>query len=96
MSELLDRARVLALLAELGQRLDARGVTVEIYVVGGTAMTLAYDRMRLTRDIDATWDSAVGLEDEVAQMSARHGLPRNWLNDGVRLWRPSGTRPDVL
>lgn len=48
--ELLGRARIVALLTELGRRLDRQGVHAEIYVVGGGAMALAYNRERVTRD----------------------------------------------
>lgn len=88
MSGLLDRDSLLGLLADLGRRLDARGLTVEIYVAGGTAMMLAYDRERLTRDIDATWDTSVDIADEVAAMAEERGLPRDWLNDRVRPMLP--------
>lgn len=61
-----DRDTILALLSELGARLHRRGHALEIYVVGGTAMVLAYDRDRLTRDIDAVW-SGDGPLTEVAR-----------------------------
>lgn len=88
MSELLDRDSLLALLTDLAARLSARGVTLEIYVVGGTAMTLAYDRQRLTRDIDATWDTSVDVSSEIHAIAAERGLPRDWLNDRVRPMLP--------
>ena len=88
MSELLDRESLLDLLSDLAERLDARGVTLEIYVVGGTAMTLAYDRERLTRDIDATWDTSTDVSAEIDAIAAERGLPRDWLNDRVRPMLP--------
>lgn len=84
MSGLLDREALLGLLAELGSRLDARGIAVELYVVGGTAMMLAYDRERLTRDIDATWDTSVDISAEIHAIATERGLPSDWLNDRVR------------
>jgi len=87
-SELLDRETLLALLGELGSRLDQRGVAVELYVVGGTAMTLAYDRERLTHDIDATWEDASELAEVVEGIARERGLPRDWLNDRVRPMLP--------
>jgi len=75
MSALLDREALLGLLADLGGRLDARGIAVELYVVGGTAMMLAYDRERLTRDIDATWDTSVGISSEIHAIATERGLP---------------------
>ncbi|MFM9135089.1 MAG: nucleotidyl transferase AbiEii/AbiGii toxin family protein [bacterium] len=84
MSGLLDREALLGVLSDLGGRLDARGIAVELYVVGGTAMMLAYDRARLTRDIDATWDASVDLSAEIRAIAAERGLPGDWLNDRVR------------
>ena len=56
MTELFGREDIVDLLNDLGRRLDDRGLRLDIYDVGGTAMVLAYDRTRLTRDIDAVWD----------------------------------------
>lgn len=96
MSELLNREALLELLADLAGRLDARGVTLEIYVVGGTAMVLAYDRNRLTRDIDATWDTSVDVSGEIQAIAAERGLPRDWLNDRVRPMLPLVVDADRL
>lgn len=96
MSELLDRDALVDLLADLARRLDARGVTLEIYVVGGTAMVLAYDRDRLTRDIDATWDTAIDVSGEVSSIAMERGLPRDWLNDRVRPMLPLVVDEDRL
>lgn len=96
MSELLNREALLELLADLARRLDARGVTLEIYVVGGTAMVLAYDRNRLTRDIDATWDTSVDVSGEIQAIAAERGLPRDWLNDRVRPMLPLVVDADRL
>ncbi len=96
MSGLLDRDALVDLLADLAGRLDARGVTLEIYVVGGTAMVLAYDRDRLTRDIDATWDTSVDVSGEVHTIARERGLPRDWLNDRVRPMLPLVVDEDRL
>ena len=96
MSKLLDREAPVDLLADLAGRLDARGVALEIYVVGGTAMVFAYDRDRLTRDIDATWDTAIDLSSAVQAMAEERGLPRDWLNDRVRPMLPLVVDEDRL
>lgn len=96
MSGLLDRDALISLLADLASRLEARGVALEIYVVGGTAMILAYDRQRLTRDIDATWDTSVDLSGEIIDMATERGLPRDWLNDRVRPMLPLVVDEDRL
>jgi hypothetical protein len=84
MKGLLDRERIVALLGELARRLDARGLEAELYVVGGTAMALAYDRMRVTRDIDAIGQPMDAI-DEVARRMAdeHHDLPPDWLSSRV-------------
>jgi hypothetical protein len=89
MSELLDRDAVLALLSELGARLAVRGVEAEIYVVDGTAMVLAYDRTRLTRDVDAVTEDQQIVEQEAVEMAAERGdLSRDWFNGRVRPMLP--------
>ena len=80
----LDEARVRALLAELGERLVGRGIEAEIYVVGGAAMMLAYDRTRVTRDIDAVGVPQEEIDIEVAAVAADHrDLDSDWLNARV-------------
>ena len=90
MSELnIDRVSVL--LAELGERLAGRGIEGEIYVVGGAAMMLAYDRTRLTRDIDAVGVPQEEIDAEVRAMAADHiDLGPDWLNARVLPMLPRG------
>ena len=90
MSELnIDRVSVL--LAELGERLAGRGIEGDIYVVGGAAMMLAYDRARLTRDIDAVGVPQEEIDAEVRAMAADHkDLDPDWLNARVLPMLPRG------
>ena len=89
MSELLDEEAIRELLRQLGARLAARGLQAEIYVVGGTAMVLAYDRSRLTRDIDAVTDMQDAVELEAREMArGRRGLSPDWFNGKVRPMLP--------
>lgn len=80
----LDEARVRSLLAELGERLQGRGIEAEVYVVGGAAMMLAYDRKRVTRDIDAVGVPQEEIDVEVAAIAADQlDLDSDWLNARV-------------
>ena len=83
----LDRARMTALLNELSDRLEARGIAASIYLVGGAAMTLAYGREGLTPDIDALTSHAA-VFDEATSMAQDHGLPEGWLNSNAAGWVP--------
>lgn len=79
-----DRARITALLDELGSRLQEQGVRAELFVVGGSAMALAYSRDRVTKDIDAVFEPKSIIYAEAKRMAAEEGLPEDWLNDGVK------------
>lgn len=89
--------RVSALLQELGERLDGRGIEGEIYVVGGAAMMLSYDRTRITRDIDAVGVPQAEIDAEVRAMAAdHHDLDPDWLNARVLPLLPRGVDGERL
>ena len=89
--------RVSALLAELGEHLAGRGIEGEIYVVGGAAMMLAYDRTRVTRDIDAVGVPQEEIDLEVRAMAADHrDLDSDWLNARVLPLLPRGVDGERL
>ena len=89
--------RVSALLQELGERLAGRGIEGEIYVVGGAAMMLAYDRTRITRDIDAVGVPQAEIDAEVRAMAADHrDLDPDWLNARVLPLLPRGVDGERL
>ena len=87
---LLDRAAIGRILSRLAERLDARGVTADLYVFGGAAMAMAYDARRATRDIDAVFVPH-GIVLEEAQAVAREfGLPNWWLNEQASVYVAPG------
>ena len=89
--------RVSTLLTELGERLAGRGIEGEIYVVGGAAMMLAYDRGRITRDIDAVGVPQEEIDVEVRAMAADHrDLDPDWLNARVLPLLPRGVDGERL
>ena len=76
--------QIIGVLTELGERLDRQGLEAEIYIVGGAAMLLGYDRRVVTRDIDAVLLPASAIDDVASEMAADRGdLPPRWLNDAV-------------
>ncbi|MGO1560445.1 hypothetical protein CZ771_00090 [Actinomycetales bacterium JB111] len=84
----LDADRVRALFAELSDRLAAAGVSAQLFVVGGAAMALAYDTGRVTRDVDALFMPAPEVRQIAEDMSSRHGLEPDWLNDAAKGFLP--------
>lgn len=93
----LNLPKVSALLSELGERLARRGIEGEIYVVGGAAMMLAYNRDRITKDIDAIGVPQTEIDAEVRAMAKDHkDLEPDWLNARVLPLLPRGTDGERL
>lgn len=89
MTFLMDRETIFELLTQLGRRLEAKGIAAELYVVGGTAMILAYNRTVVTRDIDAVSERQEEVDLEAQLMaSERPNLPTDWLNSQVKSMLP--------
>lgn len=66
----------------LSEKLRRKRARANIYVIGGSAMALAYARERITRDIDARIDAGHGaLTDAVHEVATEQGLANTWLND---------------
>ena len=99
MSGPLGREQILELFEELSEELRFNRTRAQIYVVGGAAMSLAFDRERTTRDVDAR--IAAGhhrLAEAVRAVGLRHGLPDTWLNEQATAWMPraDNTRAQTL
>lgn len=78
----LNKGELIALLDELSERLKRKKTRASIYIVGGAAMALAFDRSRTTHDIDGRIDRGHGaLIEAVHEIADRTGLPTSWLND---------------
>jgi hypothetical protein len=80
----MDRAEIIDALTALGARLNERGVTGEMYVVGGAAIALAFDERRSTRDIDAVFEPKMTVYEAAAEVAEELELPLGWLNDAVK------------
>jgi Nucleotidyltransferase of unknown function (DUF6036) len=83
----MERGEILRALTALAEELERRGVTAEMYVVGGAAIALAFDERRATRDIDAVFEPKQSVYDAAATIAERLDLPGGWLNDAVKGFR---------
>lgn len=83
---LLDRATLERAFTALGERLLRRGVTADLFVVGGAAMALAYDAERVTRDVDALFVPHGIVLKEAQAVADDLGLPRWWLNEQASVY----------
>ena len=80
----MDRAEILDALTALAAELHRRGISAEMYVVGGAAIALAFDERRSTRDIDAVFEPKRAVYQAAADLAEQRGLPDGWLNDTVK------------
>lgn len=80
--ELLTKSTILSAFADIARKLRERTADGEMYVVGGAAVALAYDKTRLTRDVDARLDAERNaLLDAATEVAADRGWDRTWLNE---------------
>ncbi len=80
----MDRAEIVDALTALAGALQARGVTGELYMVGGAAIAMCFDERRSTRDIDAVFEPKLLVYEAAAEIAERRRLPVGWLNDAVK------------
>lgn len=96
---MLTRERILELFDELNEELRGSSIRGDIFIVGGAAMTVAYDARPATRDVDAIWQPSAEIRAAAARVAARHDdLQPDWLNDSVKGFLPgedSGKRKVV-
>lgn len=87
---MLTKEQILALVNELNEELGRSGTRGDVVVVGGAAMTLAYDARPATRDVDAIWHPSAEVRAAAARVAARHdGIDPDWLNDAVKELLPA-------
>jgi hypothetical protein len=80
----MNRDEIVAALTALAVELQRRGVSADMYVVGGAAISLAFDERRATRDIDAVFEPKSVVYEAASAVAEQRGLSPGWLNDAVK------------
>lgn len=84
---LLSRRDIEIALTRLGELAQQQNTQIELLVIGGAAMVLAYDARQSTRDVDVLIRfprEARIARDLAKQVGQEQGLPEDWLNDGAK------------
>jgi hypothetical protein len=68
----------------LGELAGEKSLQLNLCIYGGCAMMLAYDRKRITRDIDAVFHPSSKIIPLIQQVAKEQGLAEDWINDDVR------------
>lgn len=79
------------LLDAVAAEAERRNVRVELFMVGGGAMALAYNQARTTTDIDGVFEPkriVYEIAAAVAEANPELDLADDWLNDGVKGFLP--------
>ena len=83
------RDELIQFLIELGRELDSRNIRGELFVVGGAAMSLAFDSRRLTTDVDAVFEPKSVIAEAARVVASRHPeLDEDWVNDAMKGFLP--------
>jgi hypothetical protein len=67
---MLTRDRILELFTELDDELSRAGIRGDVFIVGGAAMTVAYDARPATRDVDGIWHPAAEVRSAAGRVAA--------------------------
>ena len=77
-----SRPELTKALDELSKELRSKGVKAHLYIIGGAAISLAYDARRVTMDIDTLiLDGHGPVMDAAHTVARRRGWPTTWLNE---------------
>jgi len=83
----LNKQEIIEALEELGQQALIQGEQIELMVVGGALMVLAYNSRLATKDVDALIiapPKTATVRQLAAQLAEQKKWPADWLNDAVK------------
>ncbi len=81
---MLTKKQIRELFIDLDKELEKADVQADLFVIGGTAMVMAYDARPSTKDIDGIWKPTQPIRELIKKFSAKYGLEEDWLNDAAK------------
>lgn len=83
-----------AALRELGEALEAEGITGRIFLVGGAVMVLAFQTRESSDDLDAAVVPKEAVLRVARVVGRRRGLQPDWLSEAATIFIPIAKEPD--
>lgn len=83
----ITRQEIIDALERLGQLAVARGMEIELAMVGGALMVMLYEARESTRDVDVIIlapREANAVRELALRVAEERGWPDDWLNDGAK------------
>jgi len=80
----LEKEEILENLGLINKELKVLDIHGEILIAGGASMCLAFSARSSTKDIDAVYEPKTIINDIAAKIAIEKGMPKSWLNDGVK------------
>jgi hypothetical protein len=81
---MLSRSQIIELFRELDKKLVNKGVSGELYLLGGAVMCLAFNARASTKDIDAFFSPTSTIRELAKELAIDKSLAEDWLNDAVK------------
>lgn len=91
----MDRSLIHRALTELADELHGQGLQADVFVVGGAAVTIAFEERASTRDVDAVFTDPSRVRAAAQRVGERLDLSPDWLNDGVKGFLPGAIDPEA-
>lgn len=85
---LLGRSEILTLLHEVAEEASRRDVQIDLFLIAGAAMAVAYSDAQVTDDIDGVLEPRETVMEIARVVGTRHGLHESWLNDHAKALLP--------
>lgn len=85
----LTKKLIATLFKEIDTELSKPEIKADLFVIGGTAMVMAYDARPSTRDIDGIWKPTEAIRKIIEKISKKYGIEDDWLNDAAKGLMPN-------
>lgn len=89
MAQSLSREDILVGLKELAENLNIRGISVDVFIIGGAALVLRYFDRRLTSDVDLREVNFDLIRPSAEAVADKQGWEPDWINSAATQFVPS-------